>query len=202
MPDFPEISDHDIVVPLAIIALCLFLMLVVWFFTRRRFRDAKLSPALTAQQPIIGQATVTAAQLGAWHRLHGSAVQAWVENHEQLLKRVSDDGLSIDLSDDLTAEYNELEPAIEEAIVKHPAPQMRAQLSALVLASRNTIEALRRSNWSAAEREHLTYLEYRDTWLDRLRQFATAESQVRELRSIGSDSIAPGWIDREHHPPG
>ena len=46
------------------------------------------------------------------------------------------------------------------------------------------------------------YLEYRDTWLDRLRQFTTAESQVKDLRSIGANVTVPGWLDRDESSPG
>ena len=196
----PEIENADTVIPLVIVGVCLLLMFVTWWFTRSSRDDA--AAALAAQAPIVGQTKVTQAQLGLWHREHGTTVKEWIENHEAVLKRVSDGGLSIDLSDDLTAGHEALADAIDQAIAKHPAPQMRAQLSALVLASRNTIDALRRSNWTAAESEHLAYLEYRDTWLDRLRQFTTAESQVHQLQSIGSDSELPSWLDREESPPG
>lgn len=198
----PEISNADIVVPLLIIGGCFLLMLVVWALTRPEPSAEDLANVVAAQQPIVGQTQVTAAQLGVWHRSHGNSVKRWIENHESVLKKVSDDGLSIDLSDGLTSGHEALGPSIDQAIEQHPAPQMRAQLSALVLASRGTIEALRRSNWTAAEKEHIAYLEYRDTWLDRLRQFTTAESQVQQLRDIGSDATMPDWLDREETPPG
>ena len=198
----PDISNADVVVPLAIVGGCLMLMLIVWAFTRPKPSADDLSKLVAAQQPIVGQTQVTAAQLGVWHRSHGASVKRWIENHEDLLKKVSDDGLSIDLNEDLTEGHEALGPAIDQAIEQHPAPQMRAQLSALVLASRGTMEALRRSNWTAAEKEHIVYLEYRDTWLDRLRQFTTAESQVQQLRNIGHDSAMPGWLDRQDSPPG
>lgn len=193
----PEIQNADVVVPLLIIGTCLALTVVVAILTRPKPSADDLAKVVEAQQPIVGQTQVTAAQLGVWHRSHGDTVKRWIENHEDVLKQVSDDGLSIDLSDDLTKDHAALGPAIELAIEQHPSAPMRAQLSALVLASRGTIEALKRSNWSAAEKEHIAYLEYRDTWLDRLRQFTTAESQVHELRDIGSDHTPPGWLDRE-----
>ena len=196
----PEIENADTVIPLVIIGVCLLLMLITWMFTRTRRDDA--ATALAAQAPIVGQTKVTQAQLGNWHREHGGAVKQWIENHEAVLKRVSEGGLSIDLNDDLTSGHEALADSIDQAIAKHPAPQMRAQLSALVLASRNTIDSLRRSNWTSAEAEHLAYLEYRDTWLDRLRQFTTAESQVQQLRAMGSDTELPSWLDREETPPG
>ena len=199
----PEIENADTVVPLLVIGVCLLLMLITWIFTRSSSKQDDAAAALAAQTPIVGQTRVTQAQLGAWHREHGDAVKNWIQNHESVLKRVSDGGLAIDLSGDLTAGHEALGPAIDQAITKHPAPQMRAQLSALVLASRNTIESLKRSNWTNAEREHLAYLEYRDTWLDRLRQFTTAESQVEQLREMNNtENELPSWLDREETPPG
>lgn len=194
----PEFSNPDTALPLIIIGVCLFLMLVTWAFTRGRPRKSDV-PAVeqAAPTPIVGTAKVTQAQLGLWHRSHGDAVKSWIENHERVLKQVSDGGMAIDLSGDLMAGHEKLGPSIDNAIASHPAPQMRAQLSAMVLASRNTVEALRRSNWTNAEKEHIAYLEYRDTWLDRLRQFTTAESQVAELRSMGSNTAEPGWLERD-----
>jgi len=175
-------------------------MAVTWAFTRGRTAKKKAAASVvqaTAPAPIVGKTQVTKAQLGAWHRAHGDSVKQWIENHERVLSQVSDGGMAIDLSADLTAGHERLGPAIDAAIAQHPAPQMRAQLSALVLASRNTIESLRRSNWTNAEKEHLAYLEYRDTWLDRLRQFTTAESQVQKLRAIGDNGAEADWLDRE-----
>lgn len=197
----PEFSNPDTAIPLIIIGVCAMLMVIAWAFSRGR--EPK-SPAVidAAPTPIVGQTQVTQAQLGIWHRAHGDAVKRWIENHERVLKQVSDGGMAIDLNADLMAGHERLGPAIDEAIARHPAPQMRAQLSALVLASRSTIESLRRSNWTNAEKEHIAYLEYRDTWLDRLRQFTTAESQVRELRTMGASATVPGWLEREDSPPG
>lgn len=197
----PEFSNPDTAVPLIIIGVCLMLMLTTWAFTRGKSpRGGPVNQA--APSPIVGKTQVTQAQLGSWHRAHGASVKQWIENHERVLKQVSDGGMAIDLNADLTAGHEQLGAAIDDAIAKHPAPQMRAQLSALVLASRNTIDSLRRSNWTNAEKEHIAYLEYRDTWLDRLRQFTTAESQVQELRSMTANSNVPGWLDREDSPPG
>lgn len=198
----PEFSNPDTAIPLIIIGVCLMLMLTTWAFTRGRKSTQAPAVERSTPAPIVGQTQVTQAQLGIWHRAHGDAVKAWIENHERVLKQVSDGGMAIDLNADLTAGHERLGPAIDDAIANHPAPQMRAQLSALVLASRNTIDSLRRSNWTNAEKEHIAYLEYRDTWLDRLRQFTTAESQVQELRSMGATATVPGWLDREDSPPG
>ncbi len=199
----PDIQNADTVVPLLIIGVCALLMILFWAFTRSPRSAKDLTPVLAAQEPIAGQTTVTQAQLGVWHRAHGETVQLWIENHEDLLKRVSADGLAINLDASLTAGHERLGPLIDAAVEQHPAPQMRAQLSALVIACRGTIEALRRSNWASAEKEHLAYLEYRDPWLDRLRQFTTAEQQNQQIRNIAASQDAlPDLLDREDTRPG
>lgn len=199
----PEFSNPDTAIPLIIIGTCLMLMVITWAFTRGRVKQRPDVPVIeqATPAPIVGKTHVTQAQLGAWHRSHGAAVKEWIENHENLLKQVSDGGMAIDLHADLASGHDRLGPAIDASIANHPAPQMRAQLSALVVASRNTVESLRRSNWTNAEKEHIAYLEYRDTWLDRLRQFTTAESQVQALRSMGTATV-PGWLDRDDSSPG
>ena len=201
MRTVPEFSNPDTAVPLIIIGVCLMLMIITWAFTPGRKTTKTVAASAAAPAPIVGQTQVTQAQLGIWHRAHGDSVKQWIENHERVLKQVSDGGMAIDLNADLTGGHDYLGPAIDDAIAKHPAPQMRAQLSALVLASRNTIDALRRSNWTNAEKEHIAYLEYRDNWLDRLRQFTTAESQVQDLRSISANTAVPGWLDHDEPPP-
>lgn len=202
----PEFSNPDTAVPIIIIGVSLMLMIATWAFTRGKTPTRSTTKSTTdvpaTPAPIVGQTKVTQAHLGIWHRAHGDAVKRWIENHEKVLKQVSEGGMAIDLNADLMASHELLGPEIDDAIAKHPAPQMRAQLSALVLASRNTIDSLRRSNWTNAEKEHIAYLEYRDTWLDRLRQFTTAESQVKDLRSIGNNDALPDWPDRKDSPAG
>jgi len=209
----PEIANPDLVIPLVIIGACLLIMAIVALATRGRPNAAaELGPAqgerpqdTVAGAPITGQSQVTAAQLGVWYRNNAGTVQQWIENHEIVLKRVSDDGLSINLNEDLTDGHVALSAPIDRAIGQHPAPQMRAQLSSLVQASRSTIDALRRSNWTAAEKEHLNYLQFRDVWLERLRDFASAEAEeqrLAELRKISEEAPLPSWLDRDRTPPG
>lgn len=208
----PEIQNPDMVVPLVIIGACLLMMAIVALATKGRPNAAaelggkvQASNSPNAGAPIAGQVRVTAAQLGVWYRSHGGTVQQWIENHELVLKRVSDDGLSINLNETLTDGHVALGPSIDQAIGQHPAPQMRAQLSSLVQSSRSTIDALRRSNWTAAEKEHLKYLDFRDSWLERLRDFASAEAEeqrLAELRKISEEAPLPSWLDRNTTPPG
>ncbi len=60
---------------------------------------------------------------------------------------------------------------------------MRAELSAMQVAADSTIHAVRRSDYITAERQHLTYLDYRGLWVGRLRQFTPNDSGLTQLRS-------------------
>lgn len=200
LPRVPQFESADTTIPLIIVGVCLLLMLITWFFTRSTGGSTSATQGSAA--PIVGQTRVTQAQLGVWHREHGGSVKNWIENHETVLQQVSDGGLSIELNGSLAARHRTLGPAIDTAVAKHPAPQMRAQLSALVTASRNTIESLRRSDWSNAEQEHLAYLEYRDTWLDRLRQFSTAETKAASASGAAATTELPSWLDHSDRPAG
>lgn len=177
----PQLDDTSTVLPLAIIAACFALMAIVWLLTLGRPRKADSnSRQITTGTPIVGQSAVTPHQIQLWHNEHGTVVKEWIRNHEQTLKKVSEGGLSIDLSSGIGDIHQRLGPAIDDAVASHPSPPMRSQLSALVLASRNTVEALRRSNWTNAEKFHLSYLEYRDIWLDRLRKGSRAARPARD----------------------
>lgn len=181
----PDIPNPDITIPAAVIGFCFFLMALAWFFTRPKPSVWDLpqnEPAAVTAGAFTQQITVN--DLGSWHETHGHTVQKWIENHENVLKLVSGNGLTIDLNNDLTSRHAELAPRIEAAVASHPAPDMRAQLSALVVASRSTIDALKRSDWGVAERQHVTYLSYRDQWLHRLRQFSSGDTEISKLRSI------------------
>lgn len=172
----PQLDDTSTTLPLIIIAVCFALMLIVWLLTLgRKRKTAANDTAITSGTPIVGQSTVTPKQLEQWHLKYGAVVKSWIQNHESMLKKVSEGGLSIDLSSDIGNSHRDLGPAIDEAVAAHPSAPMRSQLSALVLASRNTLDALCRSNWTNAEKFHLSYLQYRDTWLNRLRKFAQSQ---------------------------
>lgn len=176
---------------LVVVGVCV-LIVLMWRSTRtnRLSRAVAASPAL---RPIVGKSQVTHAQLCAWHRAHSETVKTWIENHHEVLDRFSDSKMAIDLTAGLAQGHERLGPAIDEAIAQHPVPSMRAQLSGLALASRNTLDSLRRSNWAKAARDHTDYLEYRQIWLARLDQFASSETHQQEPPSIDvTGEVPPG----------
>ena len=122
--------------------------------------------------------------LAIWHRLYELTVSAWIENHQRALGAINASGLQIDLGsrDELMAGHEELAPKMREAIASHPSPVMRAELSAMHVAGEATVFAVFKSDYETARRQHLVYVQYRDEWIERLRQFS--EDPMGNLRSV------------------
>lgn len=144
----------------------LLLTLFIWSSRRRktRIRDiAAIQPVAIA--PIFGRTRATPGELHAWHRDHAESIERWIKHHERVLEQFADTNMAIDLTANLASDHERLGHAMDLAISQHPEPQMRAQLSRLAGARRDTLDALRRSNWPRAKAEHLVYLQHRDAWL-------------------------------------
>jgi len=188
-----DISNPDVFLPAAIIGFCLLLMAVVAAITRKKpIRQISVpQPVARAQDGPPAHPPVAAPigrnDLADWHHRYGDPVRSWIQNHEDVLRRISEDGLDLDTSNEaLLAGHARLAPLMRNAITDHPAPAMQAQLSAMIVASEATLHALRRAEYQTAERQHLTYLEYRNLWLQRLRQFTSGDSEIQRIREIGS----------------
>lgn len=189
-----DISNPDVFLPAAIIGFCLLLMAVVAAITRTKpTRQISVpQPAARPQdaaptQPPVAAPALARNDLADWHHRYGEPVRSWIQNHEDVLRRISEDGLDLDTSNEaMLAGHARLAPLMRNAITDHPAPAMQAQLSAMIVASEATLHALRRAEYQTAERQHLTYLEYRNLWLQRLRQFTSGDSEIQRIRQIGS----------------
>ena len=122
--------------------------------------------------------------LGQWHRRYEETVSAWIENHQRVLGEINASGLQVDMGqrDELLAGHEELAPKMREAIASHPSPVMRAELSALHVAGEATVFAVIKSDYETARRQHLVYVQYRDEWIERLRQFS--EEPMSNLRAV------------------
>lgn len=122
--------------------------------------------------------------LAEWHRRHGQTVSAWIENHQSVLGDINASGLQIDMGrrDELLAGHEELAPKMREAIASHPSPVMRAELSAMHVAGEAAVFAVIKSDYETARRQHLVYVQYRDEWIERLRQFS--EEPMSSLRAV------------------
>ncbi len=157
-----------------------------------------LIPPPAGEEPAVAGVTgAGAAGLAEWHQRHEQAVTEWIENHQAVLRKVNESGLRIDLGnrDEIMAGYEELAPRIRAAIASHPSPVMRAELSAMHVASEAAVFAVLKSDYETARRQHLVYVQYRDEWIERLRQFspepmsnlravmATSEFELEEIRS-------------------
>ena len=123
-------------------------------------------------------------ELAEWHRRHDQAVSAWIENHQRVLGSINASDLQIDMGNrgELLAGHEELAPKMREAIASHPSPVMRAELSAMHVAGEAAVFAVIKSDYETAHRQHLVYVQYRDGWIERLRQFS--ESPMSSLRAV------------------
>ena len=122
--------------------------------------------------------------LAEWHRHHDQTVSAWIENHQKVLGEINASGLQVDMDnrDELLAGHEELAPKMREAIASHPSPVMRAELSAMHVAGEAAVFAVIKSDYETARRQHLVYVQYRDEWIERLRQFS--EEPMSNLRAV------------------
>lgn len=122
--------------------------------------------------------------LAQWHRRHEQSVSDWIENHQKVLSEINASGLQIEMDqrDELLAGHDELAPKMREAIASHPSPVMRAELSAMHVAGEAAVFAVIKSDYETARRQHLVYVQYRDEWIERLRQFS--QSPMTGLRSV------------------
>ncbi len=186
---FDEISDVNYAVPLAVVAGCLVLILLTTWL--RRDRTPRWSIDETSGAP-SDASPINRQDLAIWHQDFAPGVAEWLAAHESLLAHLGDSQLAVDLTDgSITAEHDRLHPQLVEATSAHPAPVMRAELSAMAVAADATIHAVRRSDYETAERQHVTYCQYRDLWIDRLRQFSIDDPSMAELRTniLASDGL-------------
>ena len=145
---------------------CLFVSLFIWASSFQKKRDVSgATIESVALAPIVGRADVSLGERQAWHQAHAASIERWIEHHQRVLEEFADTQMAIDLTANPINDDDGLGPAMDLAIAKHPDSQMRAQLSRLAGASRDTLEALRRSNWSQAKAEHVVYIQHRDAWL-------------------------------------
>ena len=182
-----DIPNSDIVIPVAIIAVCFLIVVVTFRLTRRRGKGWELDDLDQANG--VDDTLIDIDALDAWNRDYGSVVTGWINSHEESLDTLSKSGLQLDLTSKPPAVNDTISSQMRNAITAHPTPAMRAQLSAMTVAAEATVVAVRRSDYTTAERQHLTYVEYRDQWLHRLRQFSPDD---RHLGTVAAEADRHG----------
>ncbi len=122
--------------------------------------------------------------LSRWHIRYGQTVSDWIANHQEVLTAINAAGLQVqvDKRTEIMSEHEKLNPKMREAIASHPSPVMRAELSALQVASEASLFAVFKSDYASARRQHLIYLQYRDEWIERLQQFSS--QPMSNLRAV------------------
>lgn len=178
--------------PLLIFVACSAIIAFVVWRTRPEPGPWDISPA-PEPGPVDADRSVAVArdELGEWHRDHEATLADWIERHEAVVARLRSIEDPAALSTDHLAELDE---AMRRAIESHPAPVMGAELSAMQAAAGASLHAFRRGDSDTARRQHITYLSYRNRWIDRLWQFPTDPGRVRRLRRHlppSPDELAP-----------
>lgn len=170
----------DVLYPLLIAAGCLVIVIVVHLLTRPRPSRADIrlpdGAAAADDEP-------TRQELEGWHRGHEGAVLDYLDAH--------------DPAPDWSGDHDEVAERLDDAIEAHPAPEMRAELAALRAAADSLRSARDRDDGDAVERHSELYLEYRSSWLERLRQFPVDETRLkttagRELMPDEPDETSDG----------
>ena len=174
----------DVIYPLLIAAGCLAIVIAVHLLTRPRPSRADIR--IPDGGGPAGDGEPTRKELEQWHRDHEAAVLDYLDAH--------------DPAPDRSGETSDIGDQLEAAVDAHPAPEMRAELAALRAAADALASARDREDDDAAGRHRELYLEYRSSWLERLRQFAVDETRLRataarrladESDTGGSDSPEP-----------
>ena len=163
----------DVLYPLLIVAGCVVVVVAVHLLTRPRPSPADIRVP-TGPGPAPADGEPTRRQLEQWHRRHESSVLDYLDAHDPAPATT----IGVDEAGDLLA----------DAVDDHPAPEMRAELAALRAAGESLEAARERDDAEAVERHQELYLQYRESWLERLRQFAVDDMRVRAIqeRDLGS----------------
>ena len=122
--------------------------------------------------------------LEKWHQRYEETVSSWIETHQEVLADISASGLQVKVGErgKYLAGHEELAPKMREAIASHPSPVMRAELSAMHVAGEASVFAMFKGDYETARRQHLIYVQYRDEWIERLRQFS--KQPMSNLRAV------------------
>lgn len=156
----------DVIYPLLIAAGCLVIVIVVHLLTRPRPSRADIR--LPDGGTVTDDGEPTRQELERWHRDHEAAVLDYLDAQDPAPDWSGDDD-----------EHEQVAERFDEAIEAHPAPEMRAELAALRAAADSLAAARDRDDDDAAARHGELYLEYRTSWLERLRQFPADEDRLK-----------------------
>ena len=153
----------DVIYPLLIAAGCLIIVVVVHLLTRPRPSPSDIR--LPGGGGPVDDDEPTRQELDGWHRDHEASLLDYLDAH--------------DPDPDWAGDLDEVAERFDDAIAAHPAPEMRAELAALRAAGDSLASAQDRDDQEAADRHRALYLDYRTSWLERLRQFPGDEARLR-----------------------
>ncbi len=179
--------SSNVFFPILIVAVCALVALSVYSSTRPKakqkiFRLAvprkkrlKLHKPEATHQNEPEENSSQIGQLIKWHERHENTLLAFFEAADKIMTR-NDEGTSEKL-----LVLDQL-PRIQEASESHPAPEIGAELTAVVGILNTGCASLSREDIGAFEEQRLLYIDYRSMWLVRIRQYVQDFERLVSLR--------------------
>ena len=113
--------------------------------------------------------------LVGWHNKHEVLLLDFFEQADKVMSQ------SHSAANEKVAALEKL-PNVEHACVSHPAPEIGAELATLVGILNTGCTAFSRNDEKVFSDQRLLYLEYRSTWLSRIRQYVHDFERLIHLR--------------------
>lgn len=184
--------SNDLLIPILICIGCLGLVLFVHFKTRSKpppktfsIPTTKLQKHETTGQfenffdvssPVHGNKG-----LATWHKTFETAVLDFIELADSFLSSLDNETEPNEIKAiDLQRTPEAVQ--VQEAAARHPSPEMGAELSALLATVAASFHAHLRGDSALSLKQRLLYLDYREIWFQRLRQFPQNLERIIRLR--------------------
>lgn len=178
--------SSNILIPVAIVASCLIIVLALSLRGRER-KGPKIFQLRVPQKkrknetlrdearPSEDTDTLLRQSLPSWHKDH--------ENDLLHLFEILDELISGKIDIFANENSTNLRSKIEEASLKHPSPEIGAELTA-ILGNANSIHAaLTKDPLSPIAEQRKIYQDYRVIWVSRIRQYADENERLIRLQN-------------------
>ena len=179
--------SSNVFFPILIVAVCALVALSVYSSTRPKAKPKifrltvprkkrfKLRKPEATHQDEPSENSYEIGQLIEWHERHESTLLGFFETADKIMTR-TDEGASEKL-----LVLDQL-PRIQEVSESHPAPEIGAELAAVVGILNTACTSLSREDIGAFEEQRSLYIDYRSMWLARIRQYVQDFERLISLR--------------------
>ena len=179
----------NILFPLLIVALSLFVAFTVYSKTKQRpqpkifrlqipkKRKARLRETDVSASTQEGHETHEGNDLAKWHKTHESTVLTFFELADKIMSQSHSEEID---NDSILQRL----PNLNEASTSHPAPDIGAELATLVGIVNTGCFSFSRNDMETFTEQKLLYYDYRALWLPRIRQYVYDFERLTHLRKL------------------